>query len=841
MKRTIRNKKFNYVVLSSIIVVVCVILLSIGWSAFQSTFNISGLAAIIRLDRDVRITGARILSTSSSAVSNYEEYNVNDVYTSVSLPNANSTATYEVTVTNIGNSEVGIRNITGLPSNLEYTLENYTLEDVLCDDVNNSKCKLGAVTSILITIGYAENGYSSGTTTYVLDLDFDFMSIEWVARIGVNRYFETLQKAVEAVPTDGTSTTVQLLKNTSEYIEVDDGRNVVFDLQNYTVNSTTIDGTGKPVLEIWNGYVTMTNGTLNCTAGQAAVNIWVGEFNISGGTINTTGTKQALYNTGGTVTISGTATLHNISSSRPAVQNHDPNGTIIITGGTIIADRHAAVQNEAGTLRIGANDGTISTATPVIRGGTYAVNNSNVITISSPPATVVTTSFEWYDGVLYGKTNSIYNDGTSYVTIPTGYGIYYQNENISGATYQKGTLAIVNEVTFDPNQGTVGETLRRVKTGAAIGALPTPQRPGYVFDGWFYSNGTQASASDIVNSDFTLTAEWIDASNSYLAQIGTTKYNTLEEALLDVPANTETTILILHDISLSQMISLASNKEVVIDLKGNKIDTSAGTVFYNEGTLKVTDSASGGEITGGMVSGGVQVTVINNRPGGIVYIQGGTISSNNSQVIDNNGTMHITGGKVTIGSVSQGVINNNAGAILNMSGGEITAPKSGSKRQAIYNKGTVNISGTAVLTSYSSDRATLQNDASGASITISGGTIASLNTNCQRGAVQNGSGTLVITGGTIISKSTNTTNGPSGVQNAGTLRIGTDDGTISSSTPVIQASKYGVYNTGTFNFFDGKLMGIQGAVSGTINNHVGSYVDTTETIGNATYYVKYLN
>ena len=74
------------------------------------------------------------------------------------------------------------------------------------------------------------------------------------------------------------------------YLEVDDGRNVVFDLQNYTVNSTVIGNTGKPVLEIWNGYVTMSNGTLNCTAGQAAVNVWVGGFNISGGTVNTTGT-----------------------------------------------------------------------------------------------------------------------------------------------------------------------------------------------------------------------------------------------------------------------------------------------------------------------------------------------------------------------------------------------------------------------------------------------------------------------------------------------------------------------------------------------------------------------
>ena len=74
---------------------------------------------------------------------------------------------------------------------------------------------------------------------------------------------------------------------------------------------------------------------------------------------------------------------------------------------------------------------------------------------------------------------------------------------------------------------------------------------------------------------------------------------------------------------------------------------------------------------------------------------------------------------------------------------------------AVYNKGTANISGNAVLTSASTDRATVQNDATGAVINISGGTITSTNTACQRGAVQNvNKATVNITGGTIISKST---------------------------------------------------------------------------------------
>ena len=82
----------------------------------------------------------------------------------------------------------------------------------------------------------------------------------------------------------------------------------------------------------------------------------------------------------------------------------------------------------------------------------------------------------------------------------------------------------------------------------------------------------------------------------------------------------------------------------------------------------------------------------------------------------------------------------------------------------IYNKGIVYISGTASLSSASSNRATVQNDLATAQITISGGTIASTNTSCERGAVQNGLGTLTVTGGTIISKSNNTSNA-AGIQN----------------------------------------------------------------------------
>ena len=194
-----------------------------------------------------------------------------------------------------------------------------------------------------------------------------------------------------------------------------------------------------------------------------------------------------------------------------------------------------------------------------------------------------------------------------------------------------------------------------------------------------------------------------------------------------------------------------------------------------------------------------------------------------------------------MGDVVNGILNNNAGATLNMSGGTIIASIPGSKRQAVYNKGTVNISGTAVLTSASLDRATVQNDQNGAKINISGGTITSTNESCQRGAVQNiNKATVTITGGTIISNSLNSAAGA--VQNDGELIIGTKDGSINSTSPDLRGETYAVNNSRTFRFYDGVLRGLTNSINGSVTeiDPSGSRVDTTENIGGWTYYKTYL-
>ena len=133
---------------------------------------------------------------------------------------------------NIGNMEAVISNISGLPGNLTYTLNNYNLNDVLCDDNNSSQCKLGSVTTIAITIKYAANGYNSSNTDYNIALDFTFdYTVDSVAKIGAN-YYNTLQAAINAVPNDKTETTITLLKNISETVSMTENKNIVLDFIN---------------------------------------------------------------------------------------------------------------------------------------------------------------------------------------------------------------------------------------------------------------------------------------------------------------------------------------------------------------------------------------------------------------------------------------------------------------------------------------------------------------------------------------------------------------------------------------------------------------------------------
>ena len=75
-----------------------------------------------------------------------------------------------------------------------------------------------------------------------------------------------------------------------------------------------------------------------------------------------------------------------------------------------------------------------------------------------------------------------------------------------------------------------------------------------------------------------------------------------------------------------------------------------------------------------------------------------------------------------------------------------------------------------------------------------------------------------------------------------TLIIGTNDGSINTSTPTIIGKNYGVVNTGTFNFYDGTMKGMTAAMSGSITNQEtnSQIANGVETIDGNNYKTQYL-
>ena len=106
--------------------------LSIGYSAFASKLNITGVVTKVRLKNDIRITNLTIDNSSNNGESKYNEYNKTKLDIGVKLPQNTSTVTYKIEVTNIGNVEMGILSIENLPEDLDYELTDYTLKEKIC-------------------------------------------------------------------------------------------------------------------------------------------------------------------------------------------------------------------------------------------------------------------------------------------------------------------------------------------------------------------------------------------------------------------------------------------------------------------------------------------------------------------------------------------------------------------------------------------------------------------------------------------------------------------------------------------------------------------------------------
>ena len=232
------------------------------------------------------------------------------------------------------------------------------------------------------------------------------------------RYYDTLREAIAAAP-QNTSTTITMVKDVEEIINVASDKDIILDLNNHTLTNCG----NKYVIENY-GDLTIQNGSITSSADVGAVDNREGNLTIDNVNIIATGTRQALYIYDGIVEIKGNSYLSSRTSGTPngstmergTVQCLGP-GTIIITSGTIVGEIQQAVSNE-GTLIIGTKDGNIDATNPVLIGEVYGLKTTG--------------TFKYYDGIIKGKTDSINGTITEQEDNST---LIDSTEVISGSTY----------------------------------------------------------------------------------------------------------------------------------------------------------------------------------------------------------------------------------------------------------------------------------------------------------------------------------------------------------------------------------------------------------------------
>ena len=300
-----------------------------------------------------------------------------------------------------------------------------------------------------------------------------------------------------------------------------------------------IQGTGTAGYAINNvstGTVKVENGTISNTVAGTINNGSTGRIEVSRGTI--TSATTALYNTGaGTINVTGgTITGQNTQAIRggtgtvsisgsPKITGKAygvsvTTGTLTITGGTIEATEgigaYAYNADEVATLTIGTNEATpsVNTSVPSITGKTYGVQ--------------VGGTFNFYDGILKGKSGPGTAINGTITATPTGYDVYktVDNDDIESAILTKNFTLTIN-----PNGGTwngTTSTSKIVDNSRDIISIgePTPPTPYVVtynhnytgstnktanatriFDIWKLTSGdgTVVGASDIEATSFTKT------------------------------------------------------------------------------------------------------------------------------------------------------------------------------------------------------------------------------------------------------------------------------------------------------------------------------------------------
>ena len=482
----------------------------------------------------------------------------------------------------------------------------------------------------------------------------------------------------------------------------------------------------------------------------------------------------------------------------------------------------------------------------------YLINTSDEVTITFDPN----------GGTLNAgdETKAVQHNGT-YGEMPTpirsGYhfdGWYTEKDggtkvdaNTSVATKEAHTLyarwsEAKYNITLDPNGGNLANATKEVTYNSPYGTLPTPNRAGYDFDGWFTEKygGTKVEASTVVTAaePHTLYAHWTahehcicGGSISAGDHTGHTPVSYQSWNGKDAISYTNKTAYVY----LSQNVTFNSN--LVVDgttlylcLNG-KTFASNGTnkiTVNNGGRLVLCDCAGGGTIRGATKSWGGSCVYLYQSTLDIFggKITGGKVSGNGGGAIaldDSKCVLNIYGGEISDnnGKNSGGAIflNNKdkKGGTVNMYGGTI-ANNTATNGGVIYSAcgGTFNLSGGTISGNTANNGGVVYATSGGVvNLTLSGGTISGNKaTKGDGGVINMAGGTVTISGAKLTGNTSSRYGGAVYLYNGVTTTM--TGGEISGNQAASEGGAVHVYGTSTFNLSGGKITGNSSVDGGAI-------------------------
>ena len=554
-------------------------------------------------------------------------------------------------------------------------------------------------TAINGNLSAKEKGYEV-ITTEENEIETAILGNLPVAKIGEKEYY-TFQEAFDACPSDGTETTVEVLRNCTTDMAniIEENKNIVLDIQSYKIvsgieNLFTNNGKFKIVDSIGNGRIISAKGTIlkneetgnfainNITmqmTGSSAIDETIenkGMLEVTGGVIISDGLKNKCINNieQGTVKITGgtvsayTYAIYNTSSNKveieggtvqatyyyegySAIYNNTENGVVEIKGG-LVTNQGKAIENKKGTIKVtGGEIRTTQGDTRYSECGIY--NNGKVIIedgkvaalyrgsgIQNEGGTIEITGGtvsapEWYNsiinrgtleisgGTIKSNEKGIYNNS---ILKMTGGTVEVQEPNYAAlecgggtATIEGGTIKYNNagntnyntaaiKITTNTATLTLGKEDGNVSTtnpeiiGSTYGISNEGNGQFNFYDG--IVKGILAAISGNitrVEDKYTLVGGTEDnyqtttlgflATDTMTACVNGTYYSTLQEAINSCIDNKETYIILVNGATVSENITISSNKIIKIDLKGYTISGNSGINIENKGKLTIIDSS----------------------------------------------------------------------------------------------------------------------------------------------------------------------------------------------------------------------------------------------------------